>query len=479
MGSEWRELRLKDVVGFVADNRGKNPDSYAEEGIPVIDNYLITGDWLVNLNDVRRFIDEDTCQSFIRKHIQKDDVLVTLVGNGYGQVGVTPDAPCVIIQNTIGLRCDEENDNKFLYYLLKANRPALMNLNIGAAQPSIKVGNLLDLEFSFPSLIEQRGIASVLESLDNKITLNRQINTTLESMAQALFKSWFVDFDPVIDNALAAGNEIPEELAARAARREALRQQIDKTVEATDAIRSEQALPKTGLSDKRLPSEIQQLFPDRFVLTEEMGWVPEGWEVRSIGGMFDLLGGHPFKSSEYVDDGDYGVVTIKNVQDSKFVEACSNFMTKIPAKMKQHCFLETGDVLLSLTGNVGRVCLVSPGKYLLNQRVAKLVGKDGLSNAFVYFFFKQSRIFDAMFTIAKGTAQQNLSPIETAKLSQILPDSRVIRACQKYFEGEYLRLLSCTAESQTLTNLRDSLLPKLLAGQITIPDAEQQLAEVL
>lgn len=490
MGSEWRELRLKDVVGFVADNRGKNPDSYAEEGIPVIDNYLITGDWLVNLNDVRRFIDEDTCQSFIRKHIQKDDVLVTLVGNGYGQVGVTPDAPCVIIQNTIGLRCDEENDNKFLYYLLKANRPALMNLNIGAAQPSIKVGNLLDLEFSFPSLIEQRGIASVLESLDNKIALNRQINTTLESMAQALFKSWFVDFDPVIDNALAAGNEIPDELAARAARREALRQQTNKTANetsnktpgATDAANSEQALPETGLSDQCLPSEIQQLFPDRFVLTEDMGWVPEGWEVHRADEISTISIGKtpPRKESQWFSDCEDSNFTWVSIKDmgacGVFIGESSEYLTKDAVAKHNVKMVPKGTVLLSFKLTVGRVAIA--GRDLCtNEAIAHFANpKKGLNKEFLYCYLSTFDYGQLGSTSSIATA---INSKIIKSMPVLVPSIGVLTSFKNLTENWFNQIDVRNSELAVLSNLRDSLLPKLLSGQVTIPDAEQQLAEVL
>ena len=113
-----------------------------------------------------------------------------------------------------------------------------------------------------------KAIAHILGSLDDKIELNRRMNETLEAMAQALFKSWFVDFDPVIDNALAAGNTIPDELKEKAAIRQ-------------------------GLGDKRksLPDDIRRLFPSEFAYTEEMGWIPKGWEVSKVGQKVEITGG--------------------------------------------------------------------------------------------------------------------------------------------------------------------------------------------
>ena len=110
-----------------------------------------------------------------------------------------------------------------------------------------------------PPINEQEGIVEVLGTLDDKIELNRQMNATLEAMAQALFKSWFVNFDPVIDNALAAGNPIPDALQKRAEVRRAL-----------------------GDRRKPLPADIEQHFPDRFVFSEEMGWIPEGWGTQAL-----------------------------------------------------------------------------------------------------------------------------------------------------------------------------------------------------
>lgn len=342
MASDWMYLQLKDVIDLVADNRGRNPESYSNEGIPVIDNYLIISEGYVNLNEVKRCVDERTYESFIRKHIQENDVLITLVGNGYGQVALTPSEKCVIIQNTIGLRCNSDNDNIFLYYLLKNNRKALMNLNIGAAQPSIKVGNLTSLEFQFPPLSEQKAIAHILGSLDDKIELNRQMNETLEAMAQALFKSWFVDFDPVIDNALAAGNAIPDEFSERAEQRKAI--------------------------EKKNNSDIQNLFPDEFEFTEEMGWIPKGWGVKSLDEVADYLNGLALQKyrPEDIDDNYLPIVKIAQLR-----EGLPNHDEKASINIKPEYIIDNGDVIFSWSGSL-LVDVWCGGKAALNQHLFKV-----------------------------------------------------------------------------------------------------------
>lgn len=140
--------------------------------------------------------------------------------------------------------------------------------------------------------------------------------------------------------------------------------------------------------------------------------------------------------------------------------------------MKQHCHLMRGDILLSLTGNVGRACIVCDGKYLLNQRVSKIVAKNEISNSFGYYFFKQPSFFDKMLSIAKGTAQMNLSPIETLKLTQVLPNLNAITRLSKYFEDFFNRIAANNVSSNHLTNLRNTLLPKLISGELKPQNAE-------
>ena len=143
-------------------------------------------------------------------------------------------------------------DPDFFYYLIKHNIPTLEAVSSGTIFKEISGKVFKQIKFNVPPLPEQKAIAHILGSLDDKIELNRRMNETLETMAQALFKSWFVDFDPVIDNALAAGNAIPDELKERAAIRQ-------------------------GLDDERksLPDDILQLFPSKFAYTEEMSWIPK------------------------------------------------------------------------------------------------------------------------------------------------------------------------------------------------------------
>lgn len=453
MANDWSYLQLKDVIDLVADNRGRNPESYSNEGIPVIDNYLIISEGYVNLNEVKRCVDESTYESFIRKHIQENDVLITLVGNGYGQVALTPSEKCVIIQNTIGLRCNSDNDNIFLYYLLKNNRKALMNLNIGAAQPSIKVGNLTSLEFQFPPLAEQKAIAHILGSLDDKIELNRQMNETLEAMAQALFKSWFVDFDPVIDNALAAGNAIPDEFFERAEQRKAI--------------------------EKKDNSNIQDLFPNEFEFTEEMGWIPKGWVITNLKDHAEKIskGTTPSKAilAKADDDSTIPFLKVRDLDDGGKIDTQN--LDLIPKSIHENALkrsiLQTGDLLFSIAGTIGRVSIVPKelDNSNSNQALAFIRPKDDIKTYFLLQFLKSQEVQDEISSRVVQAVQANVSLTELGSLKFATASDDLFRKWHSIVQSWIDKINLLQMENSHLSKLRDTLLPKLMSGELRIADA--------
>ena len=211
------------------------------------------------------YITEEAAQKLNNVIVEEEDVLINITGDSVARVCM-PDAsilPARVNQHVAILRPEKkEFDSKYLRYFLIApfQQTLLLNLaSAGATRNAITKGMLESFEVIKPPLPEQKAIAHILGSLDDKIELNRQMNQTLEQMAQALFKSWFVDFDPVIDNALAAGNKIPESLQKRAEQRRMLSQS------------------KQGDKRKPLPEDIQSLFPAEFEFSEELDrWMPRG-----------------------------------------------------------------------------------------------------------------------------------------------------------------------------------------------------------
>lgn len=193
--------------------------------------------------------------------------------------------------------------------------------------------------------------------------------------------------------------------------------------------------------------------------------VPEGWEEAPIDSRISLLSGYAFKSAQFDSSGEYKIVTIKNVKDGEFDGINTNRIVSIPGKTPKHCVLTDGDILLSLTGNVGRTCIVNGNNYLLNQRVAKLQSDIP---TFTYCLFRSSDMFDAMNNLANGTAQQNLSPIRTGKISILFPADNLLEEFERIVGSMISKMLSLIKQCDLLIQARDRLLPKLMSGEIEV-----------
>lgn len=193
--------------------------------------------------------------------------------------------------------------------------------------------------------------------------------------------------------------------------------------------------------------------------------VPEGWTKERIDSRIELLSGYAFKSTEFDSSGEYKIVTIKNVKDGQFDGDNVSRIIEIPDRMPEHCKLGNGDILLSLTGNVGRVCIVNGEKYLLNQRVAKL--KSDMP-AFTYCLFRSRDLFIEMNNLANGAAQQNLSPIRTGKIEVLFPTKGLISLFEKNVQPMIDRIIVLNKEIVKLKKTRDVILPKLMSGKIEV-----------
>ena len=286
----------------------------------------------------------------------------------------------------------------------------LNNMNIspyvtGCAQPKLNQENLRNIEIELPSHIDS--IASILSSLDRKIELNNKINADLEEMAQAIFKNWFVDFEP---------------------------------------------------------------FKDGKFVDSELGMIPEGWKVGTIGDIVEFQNGFTFSSKDFSENGEYKIITIKSVQDGCLVTEGSSKVTEYPTKMPAYCKLQSGDILLSLTGNVGRCCLVTETNLLLNQRVAKIKAKECYDNSFSYALFRLKETKELLISISRGTAQANLSPVEASKLPMVIPSEDARKSFSMISDSIMNKIISIHIENSRLSLLRDTLLPRLMSGEIEVPE---------
>ena len=224
---------------------------------------------------------------------------------------------------------------------------------------------------------------------------------------------------------------------------------------------------------KLLEEAAQRLYKEWFIdlhfpgheNTNIIDGVPEGWEKKKVNSIIELQSGFAFKSSTFDDNGAYKIVTIKNVKDGAFDGDNVSRIVAIPEKMPKHCVLADGDILLSLTGNVGRVCIVNGKNYLLNQRVAKLATDF---KAFTYCLFRSREMFIEINNLANGAAQQNVSPIRIGEMKILLPNNKLLQVFESIVFKSIARIISLQSQLHLLTEARDRLLPKLMSGDIEI-----------
>ena len=299
-------------------------------------------------------------------------------------------------------------DRRFFYYYLKFATGGFLGALNGSVMVHITKSSMEKMIIQIPKKLEdQRRIASILSSLDRKIELNNKINADLEEMAQAIFKNWFVDFEP---------------------------------------------------------------FKDGKFLDSELGMIPEGWKVGTIGDIVEFQNGFTFSSKDFSENGEYKIITIKSVQDGCLVTEGSSKVTEYPTKMPAYCKLQSGDILLSLTGNVGRCCLVTETNLLLNQRVAKIKAKECYDNSFSYALFRLKETKELLISISRGTAQANLSPVEASKLPMVIPSEDARKSFSMISNSIMNKIISIHIENSRLSLLRDTLLPRLMSGELEVPE---------
>mgnify|MGYP000851414523 FL=1 len=224
---------------------------------------------------------------------------------------------------------------------------------------------------------------------------------------------------------------------------------------------------------KLLEEAAQRLYREWFVElrfpghegVKVMDGVPEGWMKGTVDNIVKLLSGYPFKSSEYVSSGKYRLITIKNVKDGEFSPDNVDYIDQLPDKVPSHCILTEGDILLSLTGNIGRVCIVNGYNYLLNQRVAKL---QTLHPAYAYCMFRSKEMLNKMTALSNGVAQQNLSPIRAEKIRILIPSSNLLFQFKNIVEPIISQIILLNNQITFACEARDRLLPELMDGEIEV-----------
>ena len=227
---------------------------------------------------------------------------------------------------------------------------------------------------------------------------------------------------------------------------------------------------------KLLEEMAEEIYKEWFVRLRFPGYenakivdgLPEGWERKPIDSFVNIISGYAFKTESFDSEGIYKLVTIKNVQDGFFVTQTTDYIYELPKNLKEDCKLKDKDIILSLTGNIGRICMVYGENYVLNQRVAKLKPIQENYFEFVYLMFRSSFLRATLENLSNGAAQQNLSPIEMGKLEFQLPSEDIINKFSELTKSFFDEIITLNKKNQLLQEARDLLLPRLISGKLSV-----------
>ena len=443
MSANWPVVRLGDHID---SSLGKMLDKKKNKGTEQI--YLGNSDvrWgYFDLMDLSQMKFEDTESD--RYGIKNEDLIVC-EGGEPGRCAIwKEEIPDMKIQKALHrVRPKLTLSNYYLYYwfLFSGSRGLLEPYFTGTTIKHLTGKALKDLEIQLPPLDHQEGVVRVLKSLDDKIELNRQTNQTLESIAQAIFKSWFVDFEPTRAKIAAKQNGQDPERAAMAA-----------------------ISGKTITDLNNLPPEQQQslkstaaLFPD--TLTDsEIGQIPEGWDETTLGDHFDVVMGQSPKGDTYNEDGN-GMLFFQGRRDFGFRYPTPRVYTTAPKRLAQN-----GDTLISVRAPVGDRNMASQ-ECCLGRGVAGIRHKSG-ARSFTYAFIGhiEKNLSDSG---SDGTVFSSINKNELNAVGFVAPTKDIVILYEEKISSLDQQVEVNSKEIETLESLRDTLLPKLLSGELTMLD---------
>jgi type I restriction enzyme S subunit len=395
MASEWREVPLVQVARI---SSGKRPSRALKDATSDCYVPIIGGGGPSGYTDSALF---------------DGGVIIT------GRVGTlgklfAPSGPCWPSDNALVIQpSSPETDFRFLRYALQHVIAEAAGMNRGAANPLITQGDLGRLPVSHPPLPEQRAIAQILGTLDDKIELNRKQNETLEAMARALFKAWFVDFEPVrakMEGRWQRGQSLPG-----------------------------------------LPAHLYDLFPDRLV-ESELGEIPEGWEMRTVGDFADLQGGKQLEKDRIVPNGEIPVFGGAGVMGYTDTYNADGFVIAV--------------------GRVGAYCgqfFSHRGKAWINNNASLIRQKKEDFGEWLFLSLRHADID----VIKKGAAQPFVSNGDLSKLPLVWPSEKVVESFLQFTVPLLKGQEDANRESKFLALLRDTLLPKLISGEMRVPDVDK------
>ena len=414
----WKHVKLRDVAELNGGYAFKS-SQYTEKGRLVLRTVNIRDDFSITLEGAT-YISEEDAPHFSKFSLKDKDTLFVMVAATLGKVGyVRSDVlPALLNQNMWVIRAIPGCiDPAFLHFCFRELSRVPLAWVSGSARSFLRRDDVRNLEFHLPPLPEQRAIAHILGTLDDKIELNRRMNETLEAMAQALFKSWFVDFDPV---------------------------------------RAKMAGRDTGL-----PQHLADLFPDRLV-ESELGEIPEGWEAGALGD----IAFSPRRSVKPASlDGETPYIGLEHMPRHSIALTEWENVGKVTSNKS---IFEKGEVLFGKLRPYFHKVGTAPVDGVCSTDVVVIVSKATEWSAFALACVSSVKFVSYTNQASTGTKMPRTSWKIMGDYRMCLPTAPVARAFQNVAHPVLEHIIANIHESRTLASLRDTLLPKLVSGEVRV-----------
>jgi len=463
----FKEYSFRELLINIVDNRGRTCPT-SEHGIPLIATNCIKNSGLYPIYEKLRYVSEETYQTWFRGHPEPGDMIFVCKGSP-GRVCWTPDpVPFCIAQDMVAIRADTTKVYpKYLFALLRSEavQHQILNMHVGTLIPHFKKGDFANLYLQIPEDMEyQRRVGDAYFSFCESIEKNHQINQTLEQMAQAIFKSWFVDFEPV---------------KAKIAALEAGGSEEDALLAAMQAIsgKGEAELTRLQAEQPEQYAELRataELFPSA-MQDSELGEIPEGWEVTDLkSSTIEIRRGI---SPKYTEEGGIQVINQKCIRNHKvdFSLARRNDTSKRKIDGRE---IQIGDVLVNSTG-VGTLGRLAPVRHLPEPSVADShitvirANNRLISNAFLAGLM----ITSEPLIEASGAGSTGQTELRKQVLEEIVfarPSLKLSRAYEGAVEPMGQQMACIERQLVSLASTRDVILPKLLSGDLSVPNKGNQ-----
>ena len=380
------------------------------------------------------YLSSDKAAEFKRSIVRRGDLVFTCWGT-INQVGLIDERSryefYVISNKQMKLTIDPAKaDVRFVYYVFSSpeKQSEIIENGIGSSVPGFNLGQLKKHKIRLPPLEEQREIAVFLECLDDRITLLRETNKTLEAIAQAIFKSWFVDFDPV-------------------------RAKME------------------GRQPEGMDEETAALFPHHF---EELplGSAPRGWQIKSLDKIADYLNGLALQKFPPTGSNDLPIIKIAQLRKG---ETDKNALAA--GSIKPEYVVQDGDILFSWSGSL-EVEIWCGGYGALNQHLFKVTSAEH-PKWFYYLWTRHHLPSFRHIAESKATTMGHIQRKHLSEATAAVPCSGVLEKANEIFEPLINLQIGNAQQARTLTALRDALLPRLISGQLRLPDAQEQVENAL